>query len=159
MRLLRGMCRGRRQEDSGLWRMGPFFFKRAEERSLKRIVQQSSLKDREVSQKQRGEFISGRKSGLNIKVYKKLGWQQTMSIKFSTKAVICYFDNSFSKSLGTEAILHWVEKGTGDNSVNTVSMDKYFKKFDCKGASTPIVFKALKNSIFMGRNNWQLVVA
>lgn len=43
--------------------------------------------------------------------------------------------------------------------MNTVSIDKYFEKFDCKGASTPIVFKALKNSIFMGRNNWQLTVA
>lgn len=57
-------------QDSEEW---THFFKRSEERSLKNIVQQSSLRDREVSQKQRGEFISSRKSILNIEVYKKLG--------------------------------------------------------------------------------------
>lgn len=57
-----------------------------------------------------------------------------MSIKFSTKAVIHDLDeNSFSNSLGTEAILHWVEKRTGGNNVNTVNVDKYCKRFDGEG--------------------------
>ena len=47
----------------------------------------------------------------------------------------------------------------GDNSVTTMSMSKYFKKFDYKGASTSIVFKALNDPVTMGRDNWQFVVA
>ena len=39
--------------------------------------------------------------------------------------------------------------------MNTVSVDKYFMKFDCKGASMLTVFKALNHSTFIGRNNGQ----
>lgn len=39
--------------------------------------------------------------------------------------------------------------------MSTVNMDKYFKKFDYEGASTLTVFKALKHSTFIGRNNGQ----